>query len=253
VMNMVPLSIMQIGAALSRAVNLKTKPVCVYGSDRVPEKGIRSASIGHCLASSMYKIAVGLINDPVYVGNEPNQLFCRCIGGPAWFGYCSFDPSLPGLMSTGSRMTDCAPKHLKENEKIALETYKAVGRITPLGKYAIMRSCDDMHEDPGVKCLVCFASGEQVRDLCALAHFGSRDVFNSISIPWGPACATLVTYPAGMAESASPDRIYIGPPDPSAREWLPENYMAMGIPAGIARMMAKDWARSFLAKRCQVR
>ncbi|HOS21665.1 hypothetical protein [Methanothrix soehngenii] len=36
--------------------------------------------------------------------------------------------------------------------------------------------------------------------------------------------------------------------DPSARGWLPENCLAMGIPAEIARKMANDVVRSFLAK-----
>ena len=139
-------------------------------------------------------------------------------------------------------------KHLKENENIACETYKAVGEIKTLGRYVVMRRCDDFQEDPGVKCIVCFASGEQIRDLCALAHFGSHNVFNLISVPWGPACATLVTYPAGMAENASLSQISIGPTDPSARGWLPENCLAMGIPAEIARKMANDVVRSFLAK-----
>lgn len=245
---------MQIGDALSHAVDLKTKPVCVYGSDLIPENGVRSSSIGHCLASSMYRIAIGQVKDPVFVGNESGQPFCRCIGGPAWFGYGSFDPRLPGLMSTGSKdTTNCAPKYLKKNVSVASMTYKAVGRIEPLGKYTVMRSCEDMHEDPGAKCIVCFASGEQIRDLCALAHFRSCDALDLISVPWGPACATLVTYPAGMAENASSDRIYIGPTDPSSKEWLPENYMAMGIPARIARMMAEDAERSFLAKQFQVK
>jgi len=248
---MVPLSIKQIGDALAHAVDLETKTVCVYGSDLMPEKGIRSSSIGHCLASSMYRIAIGQVKDPVFVGNEPGQPFCRCIGGPAWFGYGSFDPRLPGLMSTGSKdTTNYAPKYLKKNESVASMTYKAVGRIEPLGKYTVMRSCEDMHEDPGVKCIICFASREQIRDLCALAHFRSCDVFNLISVPWGPSCATLVTYPAGMAENAPSDRISIGPTDPSAREWLPENYMAMGIPVRVAGMMAEDIERSFLAKQC---
>jgi hypothetical protein len=198
----------------------------------------------------MYKIATGMVNDPVYIGDETGQIFCRCIGGPAWFGYGTFDPRLAGLMAAGSKnMPNGDPKYLKQNEGVAFETYKSLGRIEPLGKYAVIRRCEDMHEDPGVKCFICFATGEQMRDLCGLAHFRSRDVFDLVSVPWGPACATLVTYPAGMAEKALSDRIYVGPTDPSAREWMPENYMAMGIPAEVARTMAEDIESSFLGKR----
>ena len=80
-------SIMQIGAVLANAVNMKTMPVCVYGSDQIPENAVRSSLLSDCLACNMYQIAEGKVKGPVYAGNEPGQIFCRCIGGPAWFGY----------------------------------------------------------------------------------------------------------------------------------------------------------------------
>jgi hypothetical protein len=242
------LSITEIGARLAEAVSMKTWPLCVYGSDRMPEKGILSSSISECLASAVYQVADGRVTNPVYVGHEPGTLFCRCIGGPAWFGYCGFDPRLAGLMSTGSKDENQAAKRLKANETMARETYEAVGGIKSLGRYVVIRRCRDMADDLRVKCIICFANGEQIRDLCALVHFGNSDVFGAISVPWGPACATLITYPAGMAETAPSTKIYLGPTDPSAREWLPENCLAMGIPVSIARKMAEDARRSFLSK-----
>jgi uncharacterized protein (DUF169 family) len=242
------LSIRQIGDCLAEVVHLKTRPLCVYGSDRIPENAVRSSLLSDCLACNMYHIAEGRAKGPVYVGNEPGQVFCRCMGGPAWFGYAGFDPRLPGLMSTGTTATNQSGKNLKENENIACETYRAVGEIKPLGRYVVMRRCDDMREDPGVKCIICFAGGEQVRDLCALAHFSSHEVFNLVSVPWGPACATLVTYPAGMAEKVGPARIHLGPTDPSARDWLPKDCLAMGIPVEIARKMAEGATGSFLGR-----
>lgn len=242
------MSIKQIGTLLADAVNMKTWPVCVYGSDQIPENAVRSSLQSDCLACNIFQIAEGKVKVPVYAGDEPGQIFCRCMGGPAWFGYKGFDPRLPGLMSTGSEATKQAGKHLKENENIACETYRAVGEIRPLGRYVVMRRCDDLQEDPGVKCIICFAGSEQIRDLCALAHFSSHDVFNFISVPWGPACATLVTYPAGMAGNAGSARIHLGPTDPSARGWLPEKYLAMGIPVENARKMAGDVESSFLVK-----
>jgi hypothetical protein len=179
------LSIMQIGAFLAQAVNMKTWPLCVYGSDRIPENAVLSSSISECLASAIYQIADGRVTDPVYVGHEPGQLFCRCIGGPAWFGYCGFDPRLPGLMSNGSMDENQTPKRLKANDAVARETYEAVGEIKSLGRYVVIRRCQDTATDPGVKCIICFGSGEQVRDLCALAHFGSSNTFGAISVPWG--------------------------------------------------------------------
>ena len=251
------LSISQISSILAGAVDMRFNPVCVYGSDRIPENALRSSQLSDCLACSIFLIADGRTKGPVYAGDESGQVFCRCMGGPAWFGYRGFDPRLPGLMSTGMMSTGSNAakqdgKHLKENEDIACETYRAVGEIKRLGKYVVISRCDDLQEDSCAKCIVCFANGEQIRDLCALAHFSSHDVFNLISFPWGPACATLVTYPAGMAENASSSKIFLGPTDPSARIWLPEDCLAMGIPIEIARKMAEGVKRSFLAKRDNV-
>ncbi|NPV62423.1 MAG: hypothetical protein HPY61_07310 [Methanotrichaceae archaeon] len=242
------LSIAEIGSRLAEAVNMKTWPLCAYGSDWLPGKVIPSSSISECLASAVYHLADGRITDPVYIRHETGRSFCRCIGGPAWFGYCGFDPRLPGLMATTSPDENLAPKRLKADETVARETYDAVGDIKPMGRYVVIGRCEGMADDPGVRCIICFAGGEQIRDLCALAHFGSPDAINSISAPWGPACATLITYPAGMAENASVSKIYLGPTDPSARQWLPESCLAMGIPVKIARRMAGDAGASFLVK-----
>jgi hypothetical protein len=250
VINTTSASIREIADTIAGAMNLETKLVCAYGSHQIPEKGIRSSSISDCVASAIYQIAAGMINHPLYAGDEPGQLFCRCIGGPAWFGFGPFDPRLTGMMATGSKdMEDCAPKYLKESKTVAYISYQTVGVIAPMGRYVVMRSCHDMSEDPGVRCVACFATAAQIRDLCALAHFQRCDVFDAISIPWGPACATMVTYPAGMAENASADRIYAGPTDPSSKEWLPEDCMVLGIPFKIAGAMAEDIERSFIGRR----
>lgn len=67
--------IREIGAALARAVNLKVRPICVYGSDRIPENGIRTASISPCIASAIYQLATGTIDGPIYAGNEADKFF----------------------------------------------------------------------------------------------------------------------------------------------------------------------------------
>jgi hypothetical protein len=250
VVNMTGATISEIADTIAGAINLETKLVCAYGCDQIPEKGIRSSSISDCVASAIYQIAAGKVTEPLYVGDEPGQSFCRCIGGPAWFGFGPFDPRLMGLIATGSMdIEDSAPKYLKESETIAHKSYQTVGEIAPLGRYVVMRSCHDMSEDTGLRCMVCFATAAQIRDLCALAHFRRADVFDAISIPWGPACATMVTYPAGMAENASADRIYAGPADSSSKEWLPEDCMVLGIPFKIAGAMAEDIERSFIGRR----
>jgi len=243
-------TIREIVGTLAEAVNLDTKMVCVYGSDRKPENGTRSYSISTCLASAMYLMAKDRISGPLYAGYEQDQPFCRCMGGPAWFGFVSFDPRLMSLLSSGSdELKGCTPKYLKEDCVVTKSTICSVGKVTPLGRYVIMDCCSDIIDSMEVRCLVCFASGEQIRDLCALAHFGNNDAFGLISIPWGPSCATMVTYPAGMAENAPAEEIFVGPTDPTTKEWLPKECMIMGIPMRTARRMAENAGKSFLAKR----
>ena len=194
-------------------------------------------------------MATGVVAGPIYARYEKDQPFCRCIGGPAWFGYKDFDPLLPGIISARSDdATGSAPKYLKRNETVAGESYTAVGMIEPIGRYVVIESCEEIIGDPGVRSIVCFATGEQIRDLCALAHFRSNEVFGMITVPWGPTCATLVTYPAGLSKKAPQNRIFLGPTDPSAGGWLPEGCMAVGIPVELAGFMAEDVKSSFLSK-----
>jgi hypothetical protein len=243
-------SIKEIGSTLASAVNLGTKPLCILGSDRKPEGGVWAFSVSHCIASAMYRMATGVVTGPIYAGYEQDLPFCRCIGGPAWFGYTEFYPMFPGIISTRSEDAGgSAPKYLKENETVADESFGAVGLIDPIGRYVVISSCEEIADDHGVRNIVLFVTGEQARDLCALAHFSSNDVFGMIAVPWGPTCASLATYPAGLSKKAPRNRLFLGPTDPSAREWLPEGYMTMGIPTKMARVMADDVKNSFLSDR----
>jgi hypothetical protein len=75
------LSIRQIGAVLANAVNMKTRPVCVYGSDHIPENAVSSSLLSDCLAFNIFQMADGRVKGPIYAGDEPSQIFCRCLGG----------------------------------------------------------------------------------------------------------------------------------------------------------------------------
>lgn len=243
------LSIELIGEILADLVKMETIPLCVYGSDLLPKNAVKSSLLGDCLAENIYQIAKGRIKGPVYAGVEQDRAFCRCIGGPAWFGFEGFDPRLPSLISAVLKDDELTGKRLKESEEIAYETLREIGNVRSPGRYVMISRCDDLQNDPGVRCIICFASPGKIMDLCALAHFGSHEALNLISIPWGPACATLITYPAGMTGNGYSSRIFIGPTDPSSRQWLPEDCLAMGIPVEIARKMAEDADKSFLTKK----
>ncbi|MFX1575204.1 MAG: hypothetical protein ACFFB0_20910 [Promethearchaeota archaeon] len=71
-------------------------------------------------------------------------------------------------------------------------------------------------------------------------------------MPWGPSCASFVTYPAGMVENGTKNSIIIGPTDPTGNYWFPENYLSMGLPFEIAKRMANDFESSFIVKRSEI-
>lgn len=83
-------------------------------------------------------------------------------------------------------------------------------------------------------------------------RINSSDPFFKVLIPDGPTCATMITFPAGMAENAPKDSAYVGPVDPTVNPWLPSELMVMGIPAALAQKMAIDMEESFICKRNKI-
>jgi hypothetical protein len=233
---------------LAAALGLDVLPVCIYGSEEKPAGGIAASVISDCVAAAIFSLASGEKPYPIYASPGDGTGFCRCAGGPAWFGYAGFNPDLVCSMSTEAPAgTHFTPKRLKSSPAVAKETYAAAGTIRSIGHFTVMRRCDDTGlAGQDVRCIVCFGTAGQIMSLCGLAHFRKPGVLHAVEVPWGPSCATLVTYPAGMSDKVAADRVFIGPVDPSARWWLKGSMLAAGIPIGLACTMADDVDRSFL-------
>jgi hypothetical protein len=106
--------------------------------------------------------------------------------------------------------------------------------------------------DGAPRSLLLFARAEQLRNLLALHHFGTPDVFTSTSAPWGPSCASFLTYPAGLAANCPDQALIVGPMDPTGNNWMPPELMSLGLKLRDAERMVQDVPASFLAKRPQV-
>ncbi|WP_281774253.1 DUF169 domain-containing protein, partial [Methanobacterium formicicum] len=148
-------------------------------------------------------------------------------------------------------------EHLKASPEIFDKFRESIGPITVPGKYLVIRSCEDFPPDEegtdlDLRSVLCFGTGQQIRNLCSLIHFRTENPFNSIIAPFGPACATMVTYPAHMAEKTPEGTAFIGPLDPTGNRWFPEEYMALGIPLDLARLMYQDLEESFIVKNPDV-
>ena len=143
-------------------------------------------------------------------------------------------------------------EHLKAAPELMDEGLKKVGKITPPGKYIVIRSCIDDISSEIIKSIILFGGCEQIRNLSALSQFNSSDFFFKTLIPGGPICATMLTFPAGMAENAPKESSYVGPSDPTGNTWFPPDLLIMGIPIELAKQMATDLEESFICKRSKI-
>ena len=144
-------------------------------------------------------------------------------------------------------------EYLKSSPDMVERCFKALGTITPLGKYLIVQACETLPDrDPDIRSICCFGTAEQIRNMAALVHFDRDDPFSPVIIPWGPSCSTLITYPTGMAENAPKNTAFIGPQDPTQNRDLPPDMMAIGTPAEMAIRMAENLDSSFVVRRPEV-
>lgn len=243
-------SIKEIGLKLREAGRLESIPLVIYGSEEIPENATPIKEINRCIANAIYALSIHKEVNTIYIGD--NTLEGCCPGGQAWFGYKSFFPKLNYFISTGSEdFRGGAAEFLLANPDLAEEQLNSVGKITPLEKNIVIQKAESYDgENINVKAFLCFGYSEQIRNLCSLAYFQPEKGF-IIKIPWGPSCASFVTYPAGLV-SIHKNNVIIGPTDPTGNYWFPKNYLSIGIPIKIAERMANDLDTSFIMKRPEV-
>ncbi|WP_201798879.1 DUF169 domain-containing protein [Methanomassiliicoccus luminyensis] len=245
------MSIKDIGEKLTEAGRLKSRPLCIYGSETVPEGGVLITSVDKCLVKAIFKASQCGDMPPLYFGK--GAVAGCCPGGIGWTGYGRIGPQLEFFVSTGSpTFRNGEAEYLKASPEIVRRSKEGVGEIAPPGTYIVVRPCADLDSDPGVRSFLCFGNSEQIRNMSSLVHFGSTDPFNPVLAAWGPTCASWITYPAGMAEKAPRGSAYLGPMDPTGNNWFPEGLMSIGIPADLARSMCEDLDSSFIVRRPHV-
>jgi hypothetical protein len=247
---MVNVSIKEIGLKLKLAGRLETTPLCIYGTEILPHKGVPIKDLNRCIANAIFILSNQNDFTTIYIGN--NVLEGCCPGGQAWFGYKSFVPQLKYFISTGSKdYRDGAAEFLLATPELAEQQLNSIGKVNPLGKYTVIQKSDSIDgANLNIKAFLCFGNAEQIRNLCSLAYFQPEERF-MVRMPWGPSCASFVTYPAGLAREPKKS-IIIGPTDPTGNYWFPQTYLSLGIPIETAERMANNLDNSFIQKRPEV-
>jgi len=247
---MAELSISEIGEKLSVAGRLNYRPLCVYGAGEAPEGAVKSSTVDRCIARAMFMMASTGGVPAFYIAGDDEAC---CMGGRSWMGFIEPHPLLKYFVTVGHKdFRGGAAERLKASPELFEKSRQVLGRITPPGKYIVVKPCSEIKDDPGVLSILVFGYGEQVRNLAGLAQFDEYEQFSAVVTPGGPSCATYITYPAGLAEKAPKNTVFLGPTDPTGNVWFPPELMAMGIPTKKARQMAESLGESFIVKRAKV-
>jgi hypothetical protein len=237
----------EAGEILRKGARLKDAPIVVTGMDAPPRKAMGIGGLDRCVAKALYTIARD--GDPCAYAGEGHLLFCP--GAQTWLGFRPWHPGLEHFISQGSKdYRQGEAEYLKRDAATVMRSREAIGRITApakvLGFFPVTREFEGRPLS-----LIVYGDAEQVRALAGLAHYGSSDALDEVRMPWGPTCASLVTYPAGMAEKM-PKCCVVGPSDPTGDDWFPREKMSFAMPAEAAIRMAADLPSSFLAQRTKV-
>ncbi len=244
-------NIKDIALNLKEAGRLTCSPLCIYGSEFIPKNSISITKINRCIASAIFTLSIDDNLESLYIGK--NALEGCCPGGRAWFGYDSFLPQLKYFLSTGVKnFRGGAAEFLLATPDLAEKQLNIAKKIKSLGKYTVIQKAEAIRDGGiDVNTFLCFGIAEHIRNLCSLFYFRPEES-TIVTIPWGPSCASFVTYPAGLERNFNNNQIIVGPTDPTGNYWFPKNYMSIGIPLPIAQRMANDLDPSFISKRPKI-
>ncbi|WP_342676279.1 DUF169 domain-containing protein [Methanofollis sp. UBA420] len=241
-----------IGERFSDAFRLSAEPLVVCGAEGVPVDAVPLPSVHRCIAVAAIRMAFGKIDAPALYLSEDVKTGC-CPGGLAHMGFSGRSDDISWFVSTGHPdVRGGAAEYLKADPELVDACFARAGPVSPPGRYLVIRPCRTVPDDAAVSSLCLFGTAEEVRNIAALVHFDRADPFSPVIAPWGPACATFVSYPAGMAAGAPHDSAFIGPTDPTVNHALPPDIMGVGIPAAVARRMAGNLDASFAVRRPRV-
>lgn len=242
----------EIGAKLKAAFRLSTRPLAVYGSEVLPASIPPMTRVNRCFAVSLYWMATVNEVSAIYVSADTSE-DC-CLGGLYHMGYIPIPDKIKYFVSTGRKdVRGGAAEYLKADPELVERCMLSAGPIHPPGKYLIVQACETLPDPgPAIRSLCCFGTAEQIRNIAALIHFDRDDPFSPVIVPWGSACSTYITFPAGLADKTPLDTAFMGPQDPTQNHSLPPEMMAIGIPVDMAERMEKNIDASFIIRRPQV-
>ncbi len=208
--------------------------------------------VNRCFAVSMYRMATGNVVSAIYVSADISEDYC--LGGLYYMGYIPVPDEIKYFVSTGRKdVHGGVAEYLKVDPELVERCMLTAGPIHPPAKHLVVQACETLSDPgPAIRSLCYFGTAEQIRNMAVLIHFDRDDPFSPVIVPWGSACSTYLTCPAGLADKTPHDTAFMGPQDPTQNHSLPPEMMAIGIPVDTAERMVKNLDASFIIRRPQV-
>lgn len=246
-----------IGKKFKSVLKLDAFPLVIYESEKLPKNPIAMCSIDRCVAKSIFLTATGENSNPLYI-NKKTLKGC-CPGSMTYLGFAKPAKFIKYFVSTGKKTVRSGDaEYLKASPEDVEKFLESIGQVKQIENNLIIQKCENMGDDmnisteDNIKSLLIFGNSEQIRNLSNLIYFKNEKTFSGISMPFGPSCASFVTYPNGMAEKTPKGTSFIGPVDPTGNVWFPSDYLSMGIPIDVVIGLYENIDNSFLSKRSQI-
>lgn len=256
------INIKNLGKKFKIALKLDTSPLIMYESANLPENAVSMCSIDRCVAKSIFLTSKGENSKPLYINNK--TLKGCCPGSMTYLGFSKPAKFIKYFVSSGNEnFRGGAAEYLKASPEDVEKFLKSIGKVKQIENNLIIQRCEDINgdvnddvdiatQDINMKSILIFGNAEKIRNLSNLIYFKNENTFEGISMPFGPACASFVTYPNRMAEKVPEKSSFVGPADPTGNIWFPSEYLSMGIPIEIATELYENIDNSFLSKRPEV-
>jgi len=251
------IDIKKIGKKFKRSLKLDTYPLVIYESKNLPENAIPMCSIDNCIAKSILLSSTNENKDPLYINNK--TLKGCCPGSMTYLGFAAPAEFIKYFVSTGNKkFRGGDAEYLKASPEDVEKFLKSIGKVKAFENNLIIQKCEDIEideiveNDIKIKAILIFDDALRIRNLSSLIYFKNENTFTGISMPFGPACASFITHPAGMAEKTPEKTSFIGPSDPTGNIWFPSDYLSMGIPIEVAIELYENIDETFLVKRPEV-
>jgi hypothetical protein len=244
----------EIGKKFKTLLKLDKFPLAIYKSENLPENAVPMCSLDRCVAKAIFLSSANDNINPLYINNK--SLKGCCPGSITYLGFGKPAKFIKYFVSTGKgNFRGGDAEYLKASPNDVEKFLESIGEIKQIEKNLIIQRCEDVEydiDDINLKSILIFGDAEQIRNLSNLIYFKNENTFNGISMPFGPSCASFITYPTGMAEKTPENTSFLGPVDPTGNNWFPSDFLAMGIPIKIAIELYNDIDESFISKRPKV-